>query len=555
MRLKSPSLIVVGILGLALALRLWSIGFGLPYRYHPDEVIHVVWAAKMAAARTIEPPFLGYSPLYWYILMAEDGVFYFATRAVGIYESLSDFVTQINFDPTPLYLLARITSALAGAAICWVTYLIGCRIRGTRVGLIAAGLLAVAFLHVRDSHYAVNDALLILLTTLSILGSVLVYQRGRTRDYALAAIAAGLAMATKYTAVFVVVPLVLAHLLRVDVHFKSWRGARIAQLVGALLLVGLSTVVGWPYLLLKPGKVLSDILTTNVQAGLYGWEGWELDPAGGYVFYLKSLWWGLGVLFLACSIAGLVVALVRRRRDGVILASFPLLLYLFMGSQKMFFARYILPVVPLLAIFAALFLSWLVETLTPETGDSGQAGWRRNVVVGLLVVLVGTQSFANSVRHDYLLSQTDTRTIAKEWIEQNIPTGAKIASDWSHHGPFLSTPAEPEPNSTRTYDVTVVGGTGLADHPLTYYYEQGFEYLIASSNIYNIPLVDKKQDTERRAFYASLDQELELVQEFRPYKGDTEPPFIFDEVYGPAISLWQRERPGPTIKIYRLGRR
>jgi hypothetical protein len=28
--------------------------------------------------------------------------------------------------------------------------------------------------------------------------------------------------------------------------------------------------------------------------------------------------------------------------------------------------------------------------------------------------------------------------------------------------------------------------------------------------------------------------------------------FIFDEIYGPAISLWQRERPGPTIKVYRL---
>ena len=28
--------------------------------------------------------------------------------------------------------------------------------------------------------------------------------------------------------------------------------------------------------------------------------------------------------------------------------------------------------------------------------------------------------------------------------------------------------------------------------------------------------------------------------------------FIF-EIYGSAVSLWQRERPGPTIKIYRIG--
>ena len=88
---------------------------------------------------------------------------------------------------------------------------------------------------------------------------------------------------------------------------------------------------------------------------------------------------------------------------------------------------------------------------------------------------------------------------------------------------------------------------------MQWYREQGFDYLIASSFIYRIPLVDRERDAERQAFYASLDQELELVQEFRPYQGDTEPPFIFDEIYGPAVSLWQRERPGPTIKIYRIG--
>lgn len=30
------------------------------------------------------------------------------------------------------------------------------------------------------------------------------------------------------------------------------------------------------------------------------------------------------------------------------------------------------------------------------------------------------------------------------------------------------------------------------------------------------------------------------------------PPFIFDEIYGSEVSLWQRERPGPTIKVCRV---
>ena len=43
-----------------------------------------------------------------------------------------------------------------------------------------------------------------------------------------------------------------------------------------------------------------------------------------------------------------------------------------------------------------------------------------------------------------------------------------------------------------------------------------------------------------------------LAGKFSPGEGNIEPPFIFDEIYGPWISLWHRERPGPVLKIYRV---
>jgi len=173
-------------------------------------------------------------------------------------------------------------------------------------------------------------------------------------------------------------------------------------------------------------------------------------------------------------------------------------------------------------------------------------------LAALLTVGAIAQPLSQSVRHDLLLTRQDTRTLAKQWIEDNIPEGVKIAVDWPTHGPPLSTLERAVPHSDKVYDVTAVRGSGLADHPVTWYREQGFDYLIASSFIYNIPLVFEEQNAERRAFYASLDDELALAQEFRPSEGDAEPPFIFDEIYGPAISLWQRERPGPVIRIFRV---
>ena len=108
------------------------------------------------------------------------------------------------------------------------------------------------------------------------------------------------------------------------------------------------------------------------------------------------------------------------------------------------------------------------------------------------------------------------------------------------------------PCSDRTYDVTIVGKSGLSEHSVAWYREHGFDYLVASSFIYNIPLVYKEKDVARRAFYASLEDEFELVMAFGPYRRDAEASFVFAEIYGPAVSLWQRQRPGPTLRVYRV---
>ena len=216
-----------------------------------------------------------------------------------------------------------------------------------------------------------------------------------------------------------------------------------------------------------------------------------------------------------------------------------------MGATRHYFARYALPLVPFAAVFAAEPILAVAQWKTQ----------RRRLAWGLTVLLAGValaQPLAWSVQHDVVLMAEDTRTLAKNWIEANLPAGAKIAVDWPVHGPPLSTPDRPMPHSAATYTVVSMGGTGLADHAIQWYKEQGFEYLVTSSFITDLSLVDQSQTAERSRFYASLDQTLSLLQEFRPYTDDKTPAFVFDEIYGPAVSVWQRDRPGPTLKIYKL---
>jgi hypothetical protein len=50
----------------------------------------------------------------------------------------------------------------------------------------------------------------------------------------------------------------------------------------------------------------------------------------------------------------------------------------------------------------------------------------------------------------------------------------------------------------------------------------------------------------------ALDEELDLLQAFHPGPDGEDVSFVFDEIYGPGVSLWQRGQPRQAIKIYRV---
>jgi hypothetical protein len=97
-----------------------------------------------------------------------------------------------------------------------------------------------------------------------------------------------------------------------------------------------------------------------------------------------------------------------------------------------------------------------------------------------------------------------------------------------------------------------MGWFGLSEKPLQWYRDNGFQYLVASSFIYQAGTTSLWRDEQRRAWYRSADAEFELLQDYSPRMGGGEPAFVFEELYGPAIDLWQRERPGPRLKVYRV---
>jgi hypothetical protein len=63
---------------------------------------------------------------------------------------------------------------------------------------------------------------------------------------------------------------------------------------------------------------------------------------------------------------------------------------------------------------------------------------------------------------------------------------------------------------------------------------------------------DPVVEARRVAFYQSVESQAELLAEFKPYLSSEEPPFIFEQIWGPVNNLFDRTQPGPTIKIFRI---
>ena len=107
---------------LAFVLRTWGITFGLPFSYHVDEQSYISAALNLGAG-TIgrQPNPTGFSNL----LFLEYAAYFIAGRVLGLFDSLAEFEAAYRLNPSAFLLIARITSALAGALTVVAIYLNG----------------------------------------------------------------------------------------------------------------------------------------------------------------------------------------------------------------------------------------------------------------------------------------------------------------------------------------------------------------------------------------------------------------------------------------------
>jgi 4-amino-4-deoxy-L-arabinose transferase-like glycosyltransferase len=440
------------VLVLALALRLWGITWALPnqdryFTYHPDEGVNLVSGVIDPTTGTARPHldlrFYNYGSLYFYLWQGAVA----ANRAYGAI-SLPD-IDHPSGSPASIasmILMGRCVTVLFGVLTVWALFGLGNRLFGRSTGLLAAFIWAILPVAVVHGHYATVDVTATFFVTMALLcaaraleddprsvgeeyddGAVpTVGRRGSSqpmRLLLLSAVFAGLAAATKYNCGIVLFAPLAAALLRKGPGASPglWAVPAIAAVAVAAFLLGCPGILINPELFWKHFSY--ELAKSQEGMGLL-----FAETGNGWWYHLvSSLRFGFGVPLLLMSVGGLFAALVRRSRQDVLLLAFFVPYYLVIGYAQVRYVRYILPITPVLAVFAAGCLMRPAKSPVANFGVK-TLGWAAVAFTLLLTLAL-----------DSMFVRPDTRDQAKEYLD-SLPGGSSVAFVWTpwFHSPPLS---------------------------------------------------------------------------------------------------------------------
>lgn len=393
---------LLGVLLLAGALNLWNVGF--PLGYHADEPV------KIGVIKSGTDNF--FHPLLLLQLVRS------ANLALGLSADQE------------IAVLGRSILALGAVVSVLLSHALARRTIG-HLGALAVSLgVAVSPILVIHAHYLKEDTLLVTCLLGSLICFLMFVDRVSVRSSLWLGVITGLAFSSHYKALLLVplylaAPLLGALRTRTTPSPNSQRDQRITPSVfyrylvlSGIVAASVFLLVNWP-LVHEPQKFI-DGVRFELNHALDGHDvriGWSDYWLGFHL--LHSLAPGMGWPALVVGLGGLLWILARWKQavfQDRLLAAYVLLFYLVPEISPLKpapdFARYILPIVPVLIYLAWRAVDWAAETI----GD--RAGVIARSTVALAAIALGVIPFYDTVRLASSMAH-DTRARTTTWLQQS----------------------------------------------------------------------------------------------------------------------------------------
>lgn len=398
-----------------------------------------------------------------------------------------------TWSPMPTtVLMGRMISLLAGSATVLCVYVsINRLFKNQLPALLAAGLMAIAPTSVYLDRFIAPDTLATFFIVVVFVFAVGVYQQGDWKHYIWAGLFTGFAAASKYNAGLILPVVVLAHFLRTN--WKEWFSPKLISF-GVISFLGFA--LADPYALLDY-PALVEGLSFNAVHYATGHAGMEGDTFWWYVNFLSQT---IGVIWLLAIVTCLVGLFGPMRKEILLTAAFPIYYFLFILRFIVRNDRTVMPLTPFLFMLAAVGLwSFLIalrqKTLNHHWPDWTQAGW---VLLLIGVFYIPAQAMLVQTNQRRTI---DSRTTAREWIDENLPEGSTIALE--SYSPFVSV----EKYATDGYP-------RIIDHPPDWYVEHGYDYLVFGEGMYGRFFYEPERYAAEIDRYTAFFNRFEEIQTF-----------------------------------------
>ena len=489
-RVSWPFFVLAAIVVVALALRLHGLNWDDGNGFHPDERDIYMRSDCMYALLTDAPhaptcgylndqpeaePGLGGLRYFFDAERSPLNPHWFPLGSILIYvlvflRSFVELFTDVGgFD---MRYAGRTLSALADVGSVLMVFVLGRRLYGRNVGLLAAGLTALAVIHVQHSHFYRPETFTVLLTLASIWATLRMVEKRRLRDSVLLGVILGLALAPKVNVLPLLAPLVLGYGYRIlDEAEGLWdeiTAETVVRVIGHAILAGVVALavffVTTPYAFIDINGFVGDVmLQTRMarEAGFFPFTVQYVDTPAFLYQIRQTTVWGLGVplgivAWLAIPFTVLMVFTDRRHlRGDLILLVWVIPSLIFFETFEVRFLRYLFPLMPVMILLASRMMLWSLE----RTGDpfhriaaSGREAvsalrqyrivpgpWLTTLGVAFvvavpIVVILATAFYSLAFQRVYANEHPANQ--ASEWVRYEVPRSTPLVLD-NHWDEFL----------------------------------------------------------------------------------------------------------------------
>ena len=428
----------------AVGLRVAPLRAGLPYTDYIDEGYAMSQVMDHLNTQSIHCRWYGYPTVTSYLIASAAELaapIYRAVHGRGLRGDIPNDAQRylpLGLDynlvaPPELIIVGRAVIVIASLLTVVLAWRLGLLIGGRTTGVIAMLLTAVCPALVTRSSNVIVDTMATLFALLALFLAERMRQRftGAAlpwRDVALAGIAAGLALSSKYTvgAVFVAVAVSIA--LAPAAFSRKLQALAIAGVCAAA-----AALAANPAFILHPEIIRHDMSQTST---LYG----MLRSSPGYLgaaIAAKEV----GLPLVSAGLGGLVLMLVARptRVTAVAWLAFAIVLLIPLVRLNFQPLRNLLPLVPPLCVAAAVLL-----TLPSHLAFSARAPLAlRRVLLSGAIVLAAFCAISSARQIRERAAHTDTRVAIVDWIRANVAPDARLLAigelavlpaEWSRTG-------------------------------------------------------------------------------------------------------------------------